>query len=85
MELLHVPTRLGLPLLDDSKLRAHITSQSGLLGEAVPLRLSLMKKPRFVPAMGNKTLKRRPISKIRKHKDTKRNRKTRRILSWKER
>ena len=84
MELLHVPTCLGLPLLDDSKLRAHIASQPSLLGEAVPLCLLLVKKPGFVPAMGNKTLKRRPISKIRKHKDTKRKGTTRRIPGCKE-
>ena len=84
MELLHVPTRLGLLLLDDSKLRAHITSLSGLLGEAVPLRFLLLKKPGFVPATGNKTLKIRQISKIRKHKDMKRKGKTRWIPDWKE-
>ena len=67
MELLDVTMRLGLPPLDDSKLRAHISLQSGLLGEVVPLRLSLTEKPGFGPATGSKILKRRPVS---KHENT---------------
>ena len=45
MDLLHVPTRLGLPLLGGSKLRAHISSQLGLLDKVVPFRLLLMEEP----------------------------------------
>ena len=40
MDLLRVPTRLGFPLLGGSKLRAHLSSQLGLLNEAVPFHLS---------------------------------------------
>ena len=63
MDLLRVPTRLGFPLLGDSKLDAHISLQSGLLGEAVPFHLLLVEEPRFVPSMSNEGLKRRPVSK----------------------
>ena len=61
MELLDVTMRLGLPPLDDSKLRAHISSQPGLLGEAVSFRLLLTEELGFVPATSNDTLKRRPV------------------------
>ena len=70
MDLLCVPTHLGFPLPGGSKLRAHVSSQSGLLGEVVPLCLLLMEEPGFVPATSNETLKTRPVSKIRKHKNT---------------
>ena len=70
MDLLHVPTRLGLLLLGGSKLCAHISSQPGLLGKAVPLRLLLAEEPGFITATSNDTLKRRPVSEIRKHKNT---------------
>ena len=63
MDLLRVPTRLGLSLLGDSKLRAHISSQSGLLGKAIPFRLLLVEEPGLVPTMSNEALKRRPASK----------------------
>ena len=62
MSLLHVPMRLGLPLLGGSKLRAHISSQPGLLGKAVPFRLLLTKEPGLVPATSNNILKRGPES-----------------------
>ena len=58
MDLLRVPTCLGFQLLGDSKLGAHISTQPGLLGEAVPFRLLLAEEPGFVPAMSNETLKR---------------------------
>ena len=70
MDLLRVLTRLGLPLLGSSKLRAHISSQSGLLDKVVPFRLLLMEELGFVSATSNETLKRRPVSKIQKHKNT---------------
>jgi len=63
MDLLRVLARLGLPLLGGSQLRSHISSQPGLLGEAVPFHLLLMEEPGFVPAMSNNTLKRGPESK----------------------
>ena len=62
MSLLRVSTRLGLPLLGGSKLRAHISSQPGLLGKAVPFRLLLTKEPGLVPATSNNILKRGPKS-----------------------
>ena len=69
MGILRVLTRLGLPLLGGSKLRAHISSLLGLLGKAVSLHLLLMEEPGLVPTMSNNTLKRRPVSKIRKHRN----------------
>ena len=39
MGLLHVLTRLGLPLLGGSKLCGHICSQPGLLGKVIPYLL----------------------------------------------
>ena len=62
MSLLRVPTCLGLPLLGGSKLHAHISSQPGLLGKAVPFHLLLMKEPGLVPATSNNILKRGPES-----------------------
>ena len=70
MDLLYVPTRLGFLLLGGSKLGAHISAQPGLLDEAVPFHLLLVKEPRLLPATSNEGLKRRPISKIRKYKNT---------------
>ena len=70
MDLLHVPMRLGFPLLGDNKLGAHISAQPGLIDEAVPFRLLLVEELGFPPAMSNKGLKRRPVSKIRKYKNT---------------
>ena len=67
MDLLHVLTHLGFPLLGGSKLFAHISAQSGLLGEAIPFRLLLMEEPGFLPATSNEGPKRRPVSKIRKY------------------
>jgi len=61
MDLLHVPMRCGLPLLGGSKLRAHISSQPGVLGKTVPLHLLLMEEPGFVLAMSNDTLKKTDI------------------------
>ena len=66
MDLLHVPTRLGFQLLGGSKLVAHISTQLGLLCEVVPFRLLLVEKLGFLPAMSNKGLKRRQVSKIQK-------------------
>ena len=54
MDLLHVPTHLGFPLLGGTKLGAHISMQSGLLSEAVPFHLLLMEELGFVPATSNK-------------------------------
>ena len=67
MDLLRVSTRLGFLLLGGSKLGAHISTQPGLLGEAVPFHLLLMKEPGFLPAMSNEGLKRRLVSKIQKY------------------
>lgn len=67
MNLLYVPTCLGFPLLGGSKLGAHISAQSGLLSEAVSLRILLMEEPGFLLAMSNEGLKRRAVSKIRKY------------------
>ena len=74
MDLLRVPTRLGFPLLGDSKLDAHISLQSGLLGEAVPFHLLLMEEPGLLLATSNEGLKRRPVSKIQKNMKTRRKR-----------
>ena len=82
MELLHVPTRLGLPLLGGNELRAHISSQPSLLGEAVPFHLLLAEEPGFVPATSNEGLKRRPVSKIQKYKNTWRKKKAREKIKW---
>ena len=60
MELLRVSTRLGLPLLGGSKLRAHVPSQPGLLDKAIPLRLLLMEELGFVSTTSNKDMERRP-------------------------
>ena len=68
MGILDVLTRLDLPLLGGSKLRTHISSQPGLLDEAVPFRLLLVEEPGFVPAMSNEGLKTRLVSKIQKYK-----------------
>ena len=70
MGLLYVLTRLGLPLLGGSKLRAHISSQLGLFGKAIPFRLLFTKELGFAPIASNDNLKRRLVSKIRKHKST---------------
>ena len=78
MGLLYVLMRLGLLLLGGSKLRAHISSQTGLLGKAIPFHLLFTEELGFAPTASNNDLKRRPVSKTRKHKDTKR-RRTRRI------
>ena len=70
MDLLHVPTRHSLPLLGGSKLRAHVSSQLGLLDKAIPLRLLLTEELGFVPTMSNKDLERRPAlrnTKTQKH------------------
>ena len=67
MDLLHVPTRLGFPLLGGSELGAHISMQSGLLSEVVPFHLLLTEEPGFLPAKSNEGLKRRPVSKIQKY------------------
>ena len=77
MDLLRIPTRLSLPLLGGSKLRAHISSQLGLLGKAVTFHLLLVEEPGFILAICNETLKRRPVSKIRRHKNMRRKKKTR--------
>ena len=70
MGLLRVPARLGLPLLGGSKLRAHVSSQPGLLDKAIPLRLLLMEELGFVPTTSNKDMERRPAlrnTKTQKH------------------
>ena len=70
MDLLRVLTRLSLPLLGSSELRAHISSQPGLLGKAVVFCLLLTEESGFVLATSNDTLKRRPVSKTQKHKNS---------------
>ena len=71
MNLLCIPTRLGLPLLGGSKLRGHICSQPGLLGKAIPLRLLLTEESRFIPTTSNENLKKKKIgirnTKTQKH------------------
>ena len=67
MDLLRVLTHLGFPLLGGSKLGAHISTQPGLLSEAVPFCLLLAEEPGFLPATSNEGLKRRLVSKIRKY------------------
>ena len=59
MRLLRILTRLGLLLLDGSKLGGHVYSQPGLLEEAIPLRLLLAEELGFIPATSNKNLKRK--------------------------
>ena len=67
MDLLRVLTRLDFPLLDGSKLGAHISTQPGLLGKVVPFHLLLAEEPGFLLATSNEGLKRRPVSKIQKY------------------
>ena len=67
MDLLRVPTRLGFSLLGGSKLGAHISTQPGLLSEAVPFHILLTEELGFLPATSNEGLKRRPVSKIQKY------------------
>ena len=62
MDLLRVPTRLGLPLLGGSELCAYISSQPGLLDKIVPFRLLLTKEPGLVSATSNNVLKKGPES-----------------------
>ena len=61
MDLLRVPTRLGLMLLGGSKLRAHISLQPGLLDKVIPFRLLFMEELGFAPTANNNDLKRRPV------------------------
>ena len=77
MDLLHVPMRLGFLLLGGSKLCTHVSSQLGLLGEVVPFHLLLMEELGFITATSNEGLKRRPVSKIQKYKNTWRKKKAR--------
>ena len=67
MDLLHVPTRLGFPLLGGSKLGAHTSTQLGLLGETDPFHLLLVEEPGFLPTTSNGGLRRRPVSKMQKY------------------
>ena len=85
MDLLCVPTRLGFPLLGGSKLGAHISVQSGLLGEAVPFHLLLIEEPGFLLVTSNEGLKRRPVSKIQKYMKKEESEKIKRILGHWER
>ena len=70
MRLLRILTRLGLPLLDNSKLGGHVCSQPGLLGKAIPLRLLLAEELGLFLATSNKNLKRKKTG-IRKAKTQK--------------
>ena len=79
MDLLHVPTRLGFPLLGGNKLGTHISMQPGLLGEAVSFHLLLMEEPGLLPATSNKGMKRRPLSKIQKYMKKEESEKIKRI------
>jgi len=68
--LLHILTRLGLPLLGGSKLRTHVSSQPGLLNKAIPLCLLLVEELGFVLTASNKDRERRPAlrnTKTQKH------------------
>jgi len=65
--LLRVLTRLGLPLLGSSKLRAHISSQPGLFGKAIPFCLLFTKELGFALTASNNDLKRRPVSETQKY------------------
>ena len=67
MGLLRVLTRLGLPLLGGSELRTHISSQSGLLGKAIPFRFLFVEELGFAPTASNNDLKRRPVSETQKY------------------
>ena len=62
MELLRIPMHLSFPLLGGSKLCAHISSQPGLLGKAIPLHLLLMEELGLVLATSNNILKKGPES-----------------------
>ena len=64
MDLLRVPMHLGFPLLGDNKLHAHVSSQLGLLSDAIPFHLLLVEELGFLSATSNEGLKRRPVSKI---------------------
>ena len=70
MDLLRILTRLGFPLLGGSKLGAHVSAQPGLLCEAVPFHLLLAEEPGLLLATSNEGLKRTPVSKIQKYKNT---------------
>ena len=70
MGLLRVSACLGLPLLGGSKLRAHVSSQPGLLNKAIPLCLLLTEELGFVLTASNKDLERRSAlrnTKTQKH------------------
>ena len=69
MNLLCIPTRLGLPLLGGSKLRGHICSQPGLFTKAVPLHLLLTEETGFIPATSSDNLQKE--TNIRSSKNTK--------------
>ena len=77
MGLLHVLTRLGLPLLGGSKLRAHISSQSSLFGKAIPFHLLIVEELGFVPTASNNDLKRRPVSETQKYLEKEENKEER--------
>ena len=85
MDLLRVPTRLGFSLLGGSKLHAHISSQLGLLGEAVPFHLLLVEESGLLLATSNEGLKRRLVSKIQKYMKKEESEKIKRILGHWER
>ena len=65
--LLDQGSQLDHSLLGGSKLGAHISAQSGFLGEAVPFHLLLMEEPGFLPATSDKGLKRISMSKTQKY------------------
>ena len=84
MGLLCVLTRLDLPLLGSSKLCGHVCSQSGLLREAIPLRLLLTEESGFISATSNKNLKRKKTgirnAKTQKHAEKEENQASTRVV-----
>ena len=79
MGILHVLTRLDLPLLGGSKLRTHISSQPGLLDKAIPFCLLFVEELGFVPIASNNDLKRKPVSETQKYLEKEETRKNKQI------
>ena len=77
MGLLRILTLLGLSLLGGSKLRAHISSQPGLLSKAIPFCLLFTEELGFVPTASNNDLKRRPVSETQKYLENEENKEER--------
>ena len=70
MDLLCVPKRFGLLLLGSGELGAQISTQPGLLGEAVPFHLLLVEEPGLLPATSDKGLKENQCRNTKTYEET---------------